>query len=254
LSVANIDDDPGQEILYGAMAVDNDGKGKCSTGYDHGDALHVSDFIPSRPGLEVFMPNEDGMHPTYHIRDANTCQIIAEGPIVSGQDTGRAVAGDVSPDNPGAEMWASGGTPLLSATTGANVGTAPSSINFLIWWDGDESRELENGTTISKYGGGTLLSCTQCASNNGTKSTPTLVADLLGDWREEVIWRESDSSALRLYTTTAVTKRRIYTLMHDPQYRVAISWQNTAYNQPPHPSFHIGNGMAEPPRPDISVR
>ena len=93
-----------------------------------------------------------------------------------------------------------------------------------------------------------------CASNNGTKSTPTLTADLLGDWREEIIWRESNSSALRLYTTTDVTTRRIYTLMHDPQYRVAVSWQNVAYNQPPHPSFHIGSGMAAPPRPNITVR
>jgi hypothetical protein len=84
--------------------------------------------------------------------------------------------------------------------------------------------------------------------------TPTLVADLLGDWREEVIWRESSNTALRIYTTTDVTQRRLYTLMHDPQYRVAISWQNVAYNQPPHPSFHIGNGMVDPPAPDIHVK
>ena len=254
LSVANIDDDLGQEIIYGAMAIDHDGKGKCSTGYNHGDALHVSDFIPSRPGLEAFMPNEDGTHPTYHLRDPNTCAIITEGPIVAGQDTGRAVAADVSPDNPGAEMWAAGGTPLLDTATGKNVGAAPASINFVIWWDADESRELEDGTTITKYGGGSLQACSECSQNNGTKSNPTLTADLFGDWREEIIWRETNSSALRLYTTTAVTTRRIFTLMHDPQYRVAIAWQNVAYNQPPHPSFHIGSGMAVPPRPNIIVR
>jgi hypothetical protein len=253
LSVANIDADPQQEIIYGAMAVDHDGKGKCSTGYNHGDALHVSDFIPSRPGLEVFMPNEDGKHPAYYIRDANTCAVLFEGPV-NGNDTGRAVAGDVSADNPGAEMWAAGGTGLLDAATGKNLGNAPGSINFLIWWDGDETRELEDKTSIAKYGGATLLSCSECASNNGTKSTPALTADLIGDWREEVIWREADSSALRLYTTTALTTRRIYTLMHDPQYRVAISWQNVAYNQPPHPSFYIGKDMAAPPKPNIRVR
>jgi len=91
-------------------------------------------------------------------------------------------------------------------------------------------------------------------SNNGTKSNPTLTADLYGDWREEVVWRETDSSALRIYTTTDLTTRRIYTLMHDPQYRSAVSWQNTAYNQPPHPGFHIGNGMAAPPMPNIMVK
>jgi hypothetical protein len=253
LSVANVDADPGQEIMYGAMAIDHDGAGLCSTGYNHGDALHVGDFIPSHPGIEVFMPNEDGSHPAYHVRDGGTCEILNQGPT-NGNDTGRAVAGDVDPDNPGAEMWASGGIALTSATSNQNLGSAPSAINFLIWWDADETREIEDGTSITKHGGGSLLNCSQCASNNGTKSTPTLTADLLGDWREEIIWRESNNGALRLYTTTNVTARRIYTLMHDPQYRVAISWQNTAYNQPPHPGFHIGNGMVAPPVPDIHVR
>jgi rhamnogalacturonan endolyase len=253
LSVANVDDDPEQEIVYGAMAIDHDGSGLCSTGYNHGDALHAGDFIPSRPGVEVFMPNEDGDHPAYHVRDGGTCEILNEGPT-NGNDTGRAAAGDVDPENPGAELWASGGIGLTSATTNQGLGSAPSSINFLIWWDADESRELEDGTTISKHGGGSLLNCSSCSSNNGTKSTPTLTADLLGDWREEIIWREANNSALRLYTTTAVTARRIYTLMHDPQYRVAVSWQNVAYNQPPHPSFHIGNGMAAPPAPSLHLR
>jgi hypothetical protein len=253
LSVANIDADKGQEIIYGAMAIDNDGKGKCSTGNNHGDALHVSDFVLSNPGLEVFMPNEDGAHPAYYVRDANSCKVLFAGPV-NGNDTGRAVAADILPGNPGAEIWASGSNGLLDAASGKMVGNMPASTNFVIWWDADESRELEDAATISKYGGGTLVSCSQCTSNNGTKSTPTLSGDLIGDWREEIIWRESDNSALRLYTTTAVTTRRIYTLMHDPQYRAAIAWQNVAYNQPPHPSFAIGQGMADPPKPDIRTR
>jgi hypothetical protein len=106
-----------------------------------------------------------------------------------------------------------------------------------------------NGTGLTR-----LLTADSCSSNNGTKSTPALSADLIGDWREEGVWRESNNSALRIYTTVDVTTRRIYTLMHDPMYRVAISWQNTAYNQPPHPSFHIGNGMVAPPEPNINVR
>lgn len=253
LSVANVDEDPQQEIIYGAMTVDHDGKGKCSTGFNHGDALHVTDLVPDRPGLEVFMPNEDGKHPAYYVRDASSCEVVFQGPT-NGEDTGRGVAADVSPDNPGGECWASGGTPLMDAKTGKNAGAAPPSINFLIWWDGDESREVEDKTQINKFDGAKLIGCDQCAANNGTKATPTLVADLLGDWREEVIWREADNSALRIYTTTNVTARRIYTLMHDAQYRIAISWQNTAYNQPPHPSFHIGNGMKPPPKPDMRTR
>jgi hypothetical protein len=251
LSVANVDDDPEQEIIYGEMTVDNDGTGKCSTGVGHGDALHVSDFVPSRPGLEAFMPAEDTSKPYYTLRDPNDCSILQQS-TQSGADVGRGVAGDISPGNPGAEFWASSGVGLTSATTGQLLGGAqPNSINFLIWWDADETRELENGTSIAKLGAGNLLTCQQCSSNNGTKSVPNLVADLIGDWREEVIWREADNSALRIYTTTDLTERRIYTLMHDPQYRSAISWQNVAYNQPPHPSFHIGSGMAAPPTPDI---
>ncbi len=253
MAVANVDDDPGQEVMYGAMAVDHDGQGLCSTGYGHGDAEHVGDLVPSRPGLEFFMCNEDGDHPAFHLRDARTCEILQEGPI-NGADTGRCVAEDISASNPGAEMWSSSVDGLLAAETGANLGGKPNSQNFLIYWDGDESRELENGTAISKFGGGTLQSCGSCAANNGTKSTPTLTADLLGDWREEIIWRESDSTALRLYTTTALTARRIYTLMHDPQYRMQVSGEQTAYNQPPHVSFHIGTGMATPPKPDIHLR
>jgi rhamnogalacturonan endolyase len=253
LSVANVDADNGQEIIYGAMTIDHNGAGLCSSGNNHGDALHVGDFNPSRPGIEVFMCNEDGARPAHYVRDPVTCANI-QASAVNGEDTGRCVADDILASNPGAEMWSSSVTGLFSTSTNANVGSKPGPTNFLIWWDADETRELEDGTSISKYGGSTLLSASGCASNNGTKSTPTLTADLLGDWREEIIWRESNSSALRLYTTTAVTARRIYTLMHDPMYRVAISWQNTAYNQPPHPSFHIGSGMAAPPAPNITVR
>jgi rhamnogalacturonan endolyase len=252
LSVANVDDDLGQEIIYGAMTVDHDGSGMCNTALNHGDALHATDLIPSRPGVEVFMPHEYEARPLWSLRDGRTCDIIHQGAI-SDTDVGRGVAADIDPGNPGAEMWASSGVPLMSVqTAGTLVQAHGLPINFLTWWDGDESRELLDGTTISKYGEGTLFSCGTCSSNNGTKSTPNLSADLLGDWREEIIWRETDNSALLLYTTTDETTRRIYTLMHDPQYRVAIAWQNVAYNQPPHPSFHIGEGMADPPVPNIS--
>ncbi|MEY2929621.1 MAG: hypothetical protein RL033_370 [Pseudomonadota bacterium] len=255
LSVANVDADPEQEIIYGQMTVDHDGRGMCSTGRGHGDSLHVGDFVPSRPGLEAFMPAETTSMPFWSLRDPATCQILQTSDQ-TGQDVGRAVADDISAANPGAEFWASAGVALRSATTGAVLGgPQPNSINFLIWWDADELRELEDGNSIRKLGvNQPLQACAECSSNNGTKSTPTLVADLLGDWREEIIWRETGGAALRIYTTTAITERRIYTLMHDPQYRAAISWQNVGYNQPPPPSCHSGAGRAAPPTPDIRIR
>jgi fibronectin-binding autotransporter adhesin len=164
-------------------------------------------------------------------------------------DPGRGVSADLVASSPGMECW--GGTIGLRSATGAYVGETPSSSNFLVWWDGDDLRELLDDATVSKYGTGTIFSATNCISNNGTKSTPGLSADLLGDWREEIIFRTVDNNSLRIYASTIPTNRRLYTLMHDPQYRLSIAWQNVAYNQPPHTGFFIGNDMAPPPPPPI---
>ena len=247
LSVADVDGDGFDEIVYGSCTIDHDGTGLYSTGLGHGDAMHVSDMDPDRPGLEVWQCHESSPFGA-SFRDARTGEVIFHCPASS--DTGRACAGDIRADYRGYEVWASGGVPL-STCTGINLGSHSNPINFMVWWDGDLLREFLDSNKIQKYGSGTLLTASGCSSNNGTKSTPCLSADILGDWREEVIWRTSDNTALRIYTTTTLTSHRIYTLMHDPQYRLAIAWQNTAYNQPPHPSFYLGDGMNQPPVPDI---
>ncbi|WP_231114537.1 rhamnogalacturonan lyase [Lentzea aerocolonigenes] len=240
LSIADVDSDGRDEIIYGSMAIDDNGRGLWQNGTHHGDALHVGDFIPSRPGLEVFKPSEHTNEVAHWMGDARTGQILWSAPSC-GCDNGRAVAADIWAGNPGAEAWSAAVGGLRSAATGAQVAARkPGSTNFVIWWDGDAQRELLNGTTIDKYGpnGDTrLLTGSGVASNNGTKSTPALQADILGDWREEVIWRTSDSRALRIYSTTEPTLIRRASLMEDRQYREAVAWQNTAYNQPPHPSF-----------------
>lgn len=247
LSVADVDNDGRDEIIYGACVIDDDGRGLYSTGLKHGDALHVGDFDPDRPGLEVWQCHENSPYGAT-FRDARTGSIIFR--YTASSDTGRACVGDITASHRGCEVWASNGVPLASCK-GQNLGSHSLPLNFMIWWDGDLLRELLDGTTISKYGGGTLLSASGCSSNNGTKANPCLTADIFGDWREEAIWRTSDSRYLRIYTTTATTNNRIYTLMHDPVYRLSIAWQNVAYNQPPHTGFYLGEGMAEPPRPDI---
>ena len=250
--VADVDGDRAQEIVYGAAMIQSDGSFGCSTGLGHGDALHVGDLVPSRPGLEVFMPHEDTSMPTWHVRDAASCDIIHRSSS-TGADNGRGVAADITSSHPGAEMWSAAHSELRNCDSGEVVGDRPSSTNFLIYWDADELRELEDGTAIHKGDGTLLLSCDGCMSNNHTKATPALTADLFGDWREEIIWRTPDSSALRVYTTTDVTQRRIYTLMHDPQYRMQVSSEQTGYNQPPHTGFLIGDGMPDPPAPDLHV-
>jgi rhamnogalacturonan endolyase len=253
ISVADVDGDGRQEIIYGASTLDDNGTRMCSTNQGHGDALHVSDFVPSRPGLEVFMPHEANDVVAYTMRDAKTCALLWQGPSNNGMEgPGRGVAADVDPTHPGAEAWVNNSS-LLAAESGRELGARPPSSNFLVWWDGDLSRELLDGTTISNADGAPSdFRAEGCTAINGTKSTPNLSADLIGDFREEVILRCGND--LRLYTTTAPTQHRVYTLMHDPQYRAAVAFQNVGYNQPPHPSFHIGEGMAPPPRPDIHVK
>lgn len=242
LSIADVDADGNDEIVYGAMAVDDDGTGMYATGLGHGDALHVSDFLPDRAGLEVWNIHEGGTTGA-SLRDAATGEMIWTNPNDTGEEgPGRGVAGDIDANNPGAEFWATGGgsPDELQGADGSAVGPAPSSANFLVWWDGDAQRELLDADHIDKYspdGEIRLLTAEGVQVPNGTKATPSLSADILGDWREEVIWPTTDNSALRIYSTTEPSDISRPALMEDRQYRVAVAWQNTAYNQPPHASF-----------------
>jgi rhamnogalacturonan endolyase len=241
LSVADVDGDGRDEIMYGAMAIDDNGAGLWTSGRGHGDAYHVSDLIPSRAGQEVFKPSEDGSKPAMWMADARTGALIWSTPAC-GCDNGRAVSADIWAGSPGAESWSSAVDGLRNIS-GANIGRKPSSSNFVIWWDGDAQRELLDATRIDKYGTGgdtRLLTASGVRANNGTKATPSLQADILGDWREEVIWPTTNNTALRIYSTTDATGISRPSLMQDRQYRSAVAWQNTAYNQPPHPSFAIG--------------
>jgi rhamnogalacturonan endolyase len=238
LSIADVDADGKDEIMYGSMAIDDNGAGLWTTGQGHGDAYHVGDLIPSRSGLEVFHVDESTTKLAAYMADARTGAIIWSNPSC-GCDNGRGVSADIYAGSPGAESWSSAVSGLLN-TSGTNIGRKPSSTNFVVWWDGDATRELLDGTHIDKYGTSSdtrLLTGADVHSNNGTKSTPSLSGDILGDWREEVIWPTSDNTRLRIYSTPIATSRRQVTLLHDIQYREALAWQNTAYNQPPHPSF-----------------
>lgn len=261
LSVADVDGDGKDEICVGAMTVDDNGKGLYTTGLRHGDAMHLTDLDPSRPGLEVYGIHEsEGKTlalntPGVAMFDAKSGEIIwSKFPAT---DVGRGVAADIDPRYTGFENW--GGPGGLRDVKGNSISEkAPRSTNFLVWWDADLTRELLDKNYIEKWDWQKeetkrLLTAEGCLANNGTKATPCLSADIFGDWREEVIWRSADNKELRIYSSNIPANNRITTLMHNPQYRLAIAWQNVAYNQPPHTSFYLGAETKTYPKPQIKL-
>ncbi|TFB67519.1 rhamnogalacturonan lyase [Cryobacterium sp. Hz9] len=259
LSAADVDGDGKQEIVYGSATIDDDGSllyssfdelpaGSAAPGESarlgHGDAMHVTDIDPARPGLEIFTVHEGaaGAPYGYALRDAATGEVLYG--AYSGRDTGRGMIGDVDPNVPGLETWAVG---LWSAGGQKLPSSAPGS-NMSIRWAADMTTQIINGSgtqtpTIDDLGRGRLLTVEGARTNNSTKGNPSLVADVFGDWREELLVRTIDSSAIRMYLSTEVTGHKLTTLMHDPQYRVEIARQNTAYNQPAYTSYYLASDM-----------
>lgn len=256
LTVGDVDGDGKDEIVYGAACIDHDGSLLYRTGAGHGDALHLAQMIPDREGLQVFMPHEEtGAAFKYdtEIRDAKTGEILHFEPQ-SGVDIGRGMAANISSKFRGYEYWSSTNNVF---NNGVLVSTKRPACNFRIYWDGDLLDELFDGRydsnsgactpTISKRnenltGGSNLITFDKwtARSCNTTKATPCLQADLFGDWREELIlWDGTNSTDLLVFSTSIPTDYRVNTLMQDRQYRVAIAWQNCAYNQPPHLSYNL---------------
>ena len=255
ISVADVDGDGKDEILWGSAAVDDDGKLLYSVGFGHGDAIHLGDMIPSRPGLELFDIHEDEGTYAWDLHDAATGEIIWKGGQ-SGVDNGRGLAADIIADSEGYEFWSSYGgfdsgkmnRNPFNAVTGEQVGTTTPSMNFRIYWDADAQDELldngDNGPSVTKYGESKSLGVGTGAAiigqmNNGTKATPCLTADIFGDWREEIIVRNATNDGLNIFTTVTPTQTRVPTLMHDHTYRMGVAWQNTGYNQPPHLGYYL---------------
>lgn len=270
LSVGDIDNDGKDEIVYGSAALDDDGKTVLgNTGLGHGDAMHMSDF--NNDGTqEVFSVKEEEFKKyAEDLRVASTGKHFwSSGKLTTSSDNGRGVMDNIDDSyakehsNALAIGWSSGianahdlnGDDVAAKPAGAGSGTFD---NFLVYWDGDLSRELldaniiqkyyaATGTTKRFYGPSDGYTLTGGSTNNYSKRNPSLVADIWGDWREEIIMPVNKGSAtdqayLRIYTSTMPTDYRITTLMHDCQYRLSVAWQNVGYNQPTHASYYIGS-------------
>lgn len=259
LTVGDVDNDGKDEIINGSSAINDNGAGYYNNGLGHGDALHMSDMNPDRAGQEVWQCHETpSQYGNYGLefRDAVTGTPLWGVPATG--DVGRAMAADIDPNYKGYELWGSVGG--LYSCTGVQISSSrPSSVNFGLWWDADLQRELLDGTVLDKWNPATssmsrlvtFYNLADIASNNSTKKNPCLTADILGDWREEVLFRSSDNKNLVLFSTTIPATNRLYTLMHNPQYRCQVAQENSAYNQPPHPSYYLGGGMSTPANPNI---
>lgn len=256
LSVADVDADGRDEIIYQAMAVDDDGEGLYSTGRRHGDAMHVGDFDPDRSGLEVFLITENEGRtvawgtPGAGLHDARTGDPIwTHSP---GVDVRGGLVADIDPRHAGSEIW--GGPGGLRTVKGDAIGASPRTGDWAIWWDSDPLRELFSRRSITKWNPESAREEPLLFfGSRGGYHGPTLLGDILGDWREEFIIPAPDGRSLRLFTTAIPAEQRLPTLMHDPQYRLSLAWQNVAYNKPPHPSFYLGHGMKPPPRKAIKL-
>ena len=251
LSIGDVDGDGCDEIVWGSAALNNDGTLLYGTGYGHGDAIHLADHCPDRPGLEVFQIHEGNGY-GWDLHDALTGEIIHS--ATGGSDNGRGLAWQFDANVRGSLFWSANDGSARSAVTGDVVSSNHGSMNFRIYWDGDLQEELFDGGKIDKWNGngtdrlylnGTnIYGYNSSSTCNGSKSTPNLQADLFGDWREELIlWSTSDNCTLNIFTTNTETNYRMPTLMHDHTYRMGICWQNTAYNQPPHLGYYLPDAM-----------
>ncbi|MBR3455562.1 MAG: rhamnogalacturonan lyase [Bacteroidaceae bacterium] len=249
ISVADVDGDGKDEIIYGSAAVDDDGKLLYAVGFGHGDAMHLGDLNPERPGLEVFDVHEEKGTYSWDLHDAATGQVLLKGGN-SGVDNGRGIAAQLDANHYGCYFSSADQRDQRSAVTGKVMSSGQTSLNFRIFWDGDLQEELLDGTKIDKWNGnGTSrlyingknpYDYNSSSSCNGTKSTPNLQADIFGDWREEIIlWNSSDGATINIFSSNMATDYRVPTLMHDHTYRMAVAWQNCAYNQPPHLGYYL---------------
>lgn len=259
LSVADVDGDGCHEIIYGAATIDHDGSVLYSSAdvmpdgsmeyLGHGDSMHVANIDPDKPGLEIFNVFEEGSSVPYGwaLRDGETGKVIFGEP--ADRDLGRCMIGDICPDVRGLQVWAVG---VYDCVGNKLENVKPLGTNASIRFAADLSTQIVDGVDyinekhiglVGDHTHGVMLHPEGTSTNNGTKGNPCLVADIFGDFREEIVLRTTDSRAVRIYTSTELNTHKLFTLMHDTTYRCGVAWQNNCYNQPCYTSFYYASDM-----------
>ncbi|MBQ3790517.1 MAG: hypothetical protein II800_06260, partial [Lachnospiraceae bacterium] len=270
LATADVDGDGRQEIIYGAACIDDDGSLLYSS-YDylpdgrraklgHGDSMHVAKIDPDRPGFQIFNVFEGAKEAPfgYALRDAATGEVLhrydengndlGKFGFYAETDLGRCMIGDIAPDRRGLQVWVHD----VYTCRGERLDIKAPSTNQAIRWAADLTTQVIDGPdyidgshhgVVNDPAHGVLLSPEGTLTNNGTKGNPCLIADLFGDFREELLLRLADDSAIRIYTNTELTGHKLYTLMDDVMYRTGIAWQNNCYNQTGYTSFYYASDM-----------
>ena len=256
-AIADVDMDGRDEIVFGSMIIDDTGYGLSTTGYGHGDAQHCGDLDPYRWGLEQFVCLESHDVPGLCYTDATTStERYTTG---TGGDNGRCMAGNFQNTYPGAiglEIGSAAVSLVADRAIPGLTGWSDDHVNMRIYWDGDlldefmDSPGTEREGCVYKYGkevgtdrsypNSRCFMTSGCALSNSSKNNPGFLGDIIGDWREELVLRKSDNTGLRIYTTSYESPHAITSLWYDHEYRNAMTWQSVGYNQPPHPSFFLG--------------
>ena len=259
ISIGDVNGDGYDDICIGAATIGHDGKLLCATGFGHGDAMHLTDLCPDRPGLEVMMPHEQSPF-GWDVHDATTGEVLFDATGEKDNDSGLAC--DFVPGKYGSEFWSSADDVMRSCVDGSTVHNGKPDTNFRIYWTGDPFDQSFDGQYDATNGCAPRICSWNTESNaivtfqefaeydkpqtcNTTKATPCLQADLLGDWREEVImtsyeadWSDPNCELL-IFSTPEPTAYRVPCLMEDHMYRLGIAWQNSSYNQPPHLGYYL---------------
>jgi rhamnogalacturonan endolyase len=235
VKTGDIDGDGMDEIINGSLAIDHNGKTLWGTGLGHGDRSYMGDLDPDRPGWEIWYTIEEP-HPRNgaNLVDARTGRIIfgADEPN-NDNELGSCMAADIDASLPVLEL---AGGRFYYSSKGQRLGGSVPPQGLMAWWDADLLREFVGWKGLSKWKDGGQVPLDGTSIEGGVQ----LVADILGDWREELITATKDE--LRIYSTTIPARDRRVCLMQDPLYRNDVCHNTVGYTNRhyPMPSYYLG--------------